>query len=57
MPTPEVRRFRCDTEVGGEQEGEDPTVNLLQKTAEAAAVDGCRHRDVPALRQRARRPR
>jgi threonine aldolase len=29
-PTPEMRRFMCDAEVGDEQKGEDPTVNLLQ---------------------------
>jgi threonine aldolase len=28
-PTPEMRRFMCDAEVGDEQKGEDPTVNLL----------------------------
>jgi threonine aldolase len=31
-PTPEMRRFMCDAEVGDEQKGEDPTVNLLQET-------------------------
>jgi threonine aldolase len=30
-PTPEMRRFLCDAEVGDEQLGEDPTVNLLQE--------------------------
>lgn len=30
-PTPEMRRFMCDAEVGDEQRGEDPTVNLLQE--------------------------
>ena len=30
-PTPEMRRFMCDAEVGDEQKGEDPTVNLLQE--------------------------
>ena len=30
-PTPEMRRFMCDTEVGDEQKGEDPTVNRLQE--------------------------
>jgi threonine aldolase len=29
-PTPEMRRFMCDAEVGDEQQREDPTVNLLQ---------------------------
>ena len=29
-PTPEMRRFMCEAEVGDEQKGEDPTVNLLQ---------------------------
>jgi threonine aldolase len=29
-PTAEMRRFMCDAEVGDEQKGEDPTVNLLQ---------------------------
>ena len=29
-PTREMRRFMCDAEVGDEQKGEDPTVNLLQ---------------------------
>jgi threonine aldolase len=28
-PTDEMRRFMCDAEVGDEQKGEDPTVNLL----------------------------
>src|SRR5918912_1458623 len=28
-PTVEMRRFMCDAEVGDEQKGEDPTVNLL----------------------------
>jgi threonine aldolase len=27
-----MRRFMCDAEVGDEQKGEDPTVNLLQET-------------------------
>src|SRR5215510_16193118 len=31
-PTPEMRRFMCDAEVGDEQKFEDPTVNLLQET-------------------------
>jgi len=31
-PTAEMRRFMCDAEVGDEQKGEDPTVNLLQET-------------------------
>lgn len=31
-PTREMRRFMCDAEVGDEQKGEDPTVNLLQET-------------------------
>ena len=30
-PTPEMRRFMCDAEVGDEQKLEDPTVNLLQE--------------------------
>ena len=30
-PTPEMRRFMCDAEVGDEQKHEDPTVNLLQE--------------------------
>lgn len=30
-PTPEMRRFMCEAEVGDEQQGEDPTVNLLQE--------------------------
>jgi threonine aldolase len=30
-PTPEMRRFMCDAEVGDEQKFEDPTVNLLQE--------------------------
>jgi threonine aldolase len=29
-PTPEMRRFMCDAEVGDEQQFEDPTVNRLQ---------------------------
>jgi threonine aldolase len=29
-PTAAMRRFMCDAEVGDEQKGEDPTVNLLQ---------------------------
>lgn len=34
-PTAEMRRFMCDADVGDEQKGEDPTVNLLQEmTAE-----------------------
>src|SRR3954471_14642191 len=28
-PTDDMRRFMCDAEVGDEQKGEDPTVNLL----------------------------
>lgn len=28
-PSPEMRRFMCDADVGDEQKGEDPTVNLL----------------------------
>jgi threonine aldolase len=31
-PTLEMRRFMCEAEVGDEQKGEDPTVNLLQET-------------------------
>jgi threonine aldolase len=30
-PTPEMRRFMCEAEVGDEQKLEDPTVNLLQE--------------------------
>jgi threonine aldolase len=30
-PTVEMRRFMCDADVGDEQKGEDPTVNLLQE--------------------------
>ncbi len=30
-PTPEMRRFMCDAEVGDEQKLEDPTVNALQE--------------------------
>jgi threonine aldolase len=30
-PTSEMRRFMCEAEVGDEQKGEDPTVNLLQE--------------------------
>jgi threonine aldolase len=30
-PTPQMRRFMADAEVGDEQRGEDPTVNLLQE--------------------------
>ena len=30
-PTPDMRRFMCEAEVGDEQKGEDPTVNLLQE--------------------------
>jgi threonine aldolase len=30
-PTAEMRRFMCNAEVGDEQKGEDPTVNLLQE--------------------------
>ena len=30
-PTPEMRRFMCEAEVGDEQKGEDPTVTLLQE--------------------------
>ena len=30
-PTLEMRRFMCEAEVGDEQKGEDPTVNLLQE--------------------------
>ena len=29
-PTPDMRRFMCEAEVGDEQKGEDPTVNQLQ---------------------------
>lgn len=29
-PTPEMRRFMCEAEVGDEQKGEDPTANELQ---------------------------
>ena len=31
-PTPAMRRFMCDAEVGDEQQLEDPTVNRLQET-------------------------
>jgi threonine aldolase len=31
-PTAEMRQFMCNAEVGDEQKGEDPTVNLLQNT-------------------------
>ncbi len=31
-PTPAMRRFMCEAEVGDEQQFEDPTVNLLQDT-------------------------
>jgi threonine aldolase len=30
-PTPEMRRFMADADVGDEQRGEDPSVNLLQE--------------------------
>ena len=30
-PTPEMRRFMCEAEVGDEQKAEDPTVNALQE--------------------------
>lgn len=30
-PTAEMRRFMCNADVGDEQKGEDPTVNLLQE--------------------------
>jgi threonine aldolase len=30
-PTADMRRFMCNAEVGDEQKGEDPTVNLLQQ--------------------------
>jgi threonine aldolase len=30
-PTPEMRRFMCEAEVGDEQKHEDPSVNLLQE--------------------------
>jgi threonine aldolase len=30
-PTPDMRRFMCEAEVGDEQKGEDPTVNVLQE--------------------------
>jgi threonine aldolase len=30
-PTPDMRRFMCEAEVGDEQKHEDPTVNLLQE--------------------------
>jgi threonine aldolase len=30
-PTAEMRRFMCDAEVGDEQKGEDPTVNVLHE--------------------------
>lgn len=31
-PTPAMRRFMCEADVGDEQQREDPTVNLLQDT-------------------------
>ena len=34
-PTPAMRRFMCDAEVGDEQKGEDPTVNHLQEMVAA----------------------
>ena len=34
-PTPAMRRFMCDAEVGDEQKGEDPTVNRLQEMVAA----------------------
>ena len=30
-PSAAMRAFMCDAEVGDEQKGEDPTVNLLQQ--------------------------
>ena len=48
-PTPDMRRFMCEAEVGDEQKGEDPTVNLLQQMVadllgkEAASVPPLRH--------------
>jgi len=30
-PTPDMRRFMCEADVGDEQKGEDPTVNRLQE--------------------------
>jgi threonine aldolase len=40
-PTAEMRRFMCDAEVGDEQKGEDPTVNLLQEmVAELLGKEG-----------------
>src|SRR5262249_58793245 len=30
-PTPDMRRFMCEAEVGDEQKLEDPTVNMLQE--------------------------
>jgi threonine aldolase len=39
-PTAAMRRFMCDAEVGDEQKGEDPTVNLLQeKVAELLGME------------------
>ena len=54
-PTPEMRRFMCDAEVGDEQKFEDPTVNLLQEmVAEllgktTGAVKALQHRGLASL--------
>ena len=69
-PTAEMRRFMCDAEVGDEQKGEDPTVNLLQEMVaellgkEAARLPALGHhvqrdraaRALPARRRDARPP-
>src|SRR4029450_6546638 len=40
-PTPEMRRFMCEAEVGDEQKFEDPTVNVLQEmVAELLGKEG-----------------
>ena len=39
-PTPAMRRFMCDAEVGDEQKGEDPTVNHLQEMVAGAPRQG-----------------
>ena len=31
LPTPEMREYMCQAEVGDEQKGEDPSVNMLQE--------------------------
>ena len=54
-PTPEMRRFMCDAEVGDEQKGEDPTVNLLQRDGGRAPRQG--GRGLPAVRHDVQRDR